>query len=98
MAETIKDVSTIPKYLGKVVLLPNSTYLEVACSKYNTQTEVTLLIGTTYRFGYIKYEPVLSVTGITEHIITKWDNLEVISKAEFNQLFKKHLGLCKSIF
>ena len=84
-------------YSGQVVLLPNSTYMEVLHTIKDSSIGTTILMGTTYRFGYTPQEPILSVTGLTEHILNQWDTPECISIKQFHKLFKTHLNVKPSL-
>lgn len=90
--DNVKTVNTIPKYLGKVVSLPNGSYMEVSQSIYDSNMDVTILMGTTYKFGY-NSNLVISVTGVSECILNKWDIPKEISFKEFTRLLIKHTGI-----
>lgn len=87
---------SLPDYSGKVVLLPNSIYMEVTHTVRDPNIGTTVLIGTTYKFGYIPQEPILSVTGLTEYILNQWDAPEYISTKQFYELFRTHLNVKSS--
>lgn len=90
--ENVKTIKYYSQYLGKIVSLPNGSYMEVSQSIYDSNTDVTILMGTTYKFGY-NSKLVISVTGISEYILNKWDTPKEISFKEFTRLLIKHTGI-----
>lgn len=90
--ENVKTIKYYSQYLGKIVSLPNGSYMEVSQSIYDSNTDVTILMGTTYKFGY-NSNLVISVTGISEYILNKWDIPKEISFKEFIRLLIKHTGI-----